>query len=144
MRPIKYRAWIKEGHPQNKNTMVEVLEIDFEEQEIFFKTKASENIIEMGGSDTGRWCTKFDRVEMLQFTGLTDRNGVDIYEGDIMTSKDIEMKNYSITGVVEWRNGCFWLIIDYRYFEHWEDITEGFENEVVGTKFENPGLLKGE
>ena len=79
---------------------------------------------------------------MLAFTGLHDRNGTEIYEGDIITGKDGKFK---IKGVVKFKEGCFWCMIPPDdYFEPFPDLMEGYEVEVVGNVFENPGLLKEE
>lgn len=81
---------------------------------------------------------------LLQFTGLTDKNGKEIYEGDIVSVLDGE----EITGTyeVEYCGANDYPAFD---FKGWEGETNGlsegigaFEVEVIGNVYESPDRLK--
>lgn len=81
-----------------------------------------------------------------QFTGLLDKNGNKIFEGDIVrrfNSKEQEVMRYA----VKWNTDCcmFVLMSEYTYLgEYDSDFTVfyGEDLEVVGNIHDNPELLK--
>ena len=77
-----------------------------------------------------------DRYELMQFTGLYDKNGKEIYEGDIV--KEINDKNKCPDNyLVEFDEGCAgWLPFTY----HGWDLSPNC-SEIIGNIHENKELL---
>lgn len=72
----------------------------------------------------------------MQFTGLHDKNGREIYEGDIF--QDGEDGSYDF---VKWRDG--WCGFGTAVWWGPEDLAEQAPDcEVIGNIYENPELLK--
>ena len=87
-----------------------------------------------------------------QYTGLTDKNGVRIFEGDILKSTikiiDYTDEGFSIShydeeliGIVEWRKDGFMIA---HKSGTWARSFYGCENYVIGNIHDNPELLGGE
>ena len=118
MKEIKFRAWDKE-----LNRMCDVIQLGVRDIIV--------NFIE---EDEISGFLPIDRFEIMQYTGLKDKNGTEIYEGDIVFDSHCEEN-----GKVIFDEGCFAI--------EWETTIEDlFENcdiyEVIGNAYQNPELLK--
>lgn len=86
----------------------------------------------------------WERFEVQQFTGLADKRGVEIYEGDIIQHSfyptDIELGKRYDNYIVKFENGCFRLN-EFPIYEFTDYKEDGDEFEVIGNIYENEELL---
>ena len=121
MNNLKFRAWDK----VNKE-MLKIDIIDFYSEEIMVLEDDS--------------TMKFSDVELMQSTGLFDKNGVEIFDGDIV--RNIHTGS---VGRVNWcvhNTGFFYYVEkdkkDYTVFR------AKYNLEVIGNIYENKELLENE
>ena len=81
---------------------------------------------------SGGFCTT---EHLMQFTGLKDKNGKEIYEGDILSSWDT---NFEVT----FNNSVYWVkgISKLKAFMLY-DFMKQEGHEIIGNIYENPELL---
>ena len=86
-----------------------------------------------------------DNIKIMQYTGLKDKNGVLIFEGDICKinySLDSQKNSYCEHGIVliEYHEGSYWAVNKEDKYHVIIDKQEVLE--VIGNIYENPYLLK--
>ena len=117
MREIKFRAWDKE---ENKMMDMDELVCPTDWEERSYLVQAMDGVI--------------TNLILIQYTNLKDKNGVEIYEGDIIQMKDMFKKRYEVI----FKDGAFgfqWHIFKNLNFWH----TSWFE--VIGNIYESKNLL---
>lgn len=132
MRETKFRAWLKE-----EEKMVNVETMDFTDKTIrCLKKNEFINAYLLRR-------VSFDDIELMQYTGLNDKNGTEIYERDIVLVKPGGTSTWYKT-VVKFKEGAFIASLidgeDYIYI-----FNRGFDSndfEIIGNIYENKNLLE--
>jgi uncharacterized phage protein (TIGR01671 family) len=150
MREIKFRAWDGKKILYDEYEKISGYADTCHHLSLTFKGEVfGRSIYDNHGAD------KLDdqNFALEQFTGLTDRAGVDIYEGDIVTCKDSNDCDYS--GEVVFENGTFCLRrFDLNWdgkrelhtmwkdgMHRWRSIENADDFKVIGNVHQNPDLL---
>ena len=115
--------------------------------DIYFESKEIELPIETNVTDVYWWGSTtwdLDDVILMQYTGLKDKNGREIYEGDVYAHNVQDYvaghpRETNFIKPVTFEMGAFWvgdmLLIDA--------IENDSESKVIGNIYENPELLEG-
>lgn len=92
--------------------------------------------------DFGEYWRDFSDVELMQSTGLFDKNGKEIFEGDIIRNgQDVMcMKKHNTLGFYIEGKGGVEFIADCADLEEFEEDAKEVANniEIIGNIYENP------
>ncbi|MGG4267395.1 YopX family protein [Peribacillus simplex] len=145
MREIKFRAWDNVEMKMHNPGEEDEIHFYFDGSGIMAERLIDVEVCTPEG-DRGIYgeSEKLEHLIYMQYTGLKDKNDVEIYEGDLV-STDLS-RPYLI---VEFRNGAFMYQCHHGgqdYYDHMEPafkdvITETKYHKVIGNIHENPELL---
>lgn len=127
MENLKFRAWDKKTKLMNDVTV-----IDFENEEVYYKHWR------YGHSEA----IAFSDIELLQSTGLKDKNDVEIFEGDIVVFNDESDDKYIVCKFLS----CFGIRFSDVGFVEFSTMFDGSISTedaftVLGNVFEDKELL---
>ncbi|MFC2796714.1 MAG: YopX family protein [Streptococcus sp.] len=124
----KFRAWDKET-----KTMLDVSLMDFKKSVLIGEHW------EFGETNF----INFDDVNLMQSTGLYDKNGKEIFEGDILDYKGRK-------AIVKWHGSYASFIYEFvdelqNRTTEWQPLyLSYYKFEIIGNSLENPELLEVE
>ena len=132
MREIKFRVWdkgLKRMHICGESVHDSMM---FEES-----GRASYYNLQNG-------CGSLDEYELMQFTGLHDKNGKEIYESDVV---EVTREGILERGVVIFGSGCYFIKVKEHFLNSvtllplHECSRNDYKLKVIGNIYENSDLL---
>jgi uncharacterized phage protein (TIGR01671 family) len=134
-REIKFRAWVEGkdifSNPQEKGIMFTGFGFDD---------------LYSGRDEANMYCENgiiweepdFNKCVLMQYTGLKDKNGKKIYEGDIFDGGVVVAWNNGMSGYYVTKNG------EGFHLSHEQHVLNGRikHREVIGNIYENPELME--
>ncbi|EOA3442762.1 YopX family protein [Enterococcus hirae] len=133
----KYRVWDKKTE-----TIQEIESISFKEKKLVIDQKS----VTWFNSD---YIRNFDEAALMQSTGLKDKNGVEIFEGDVVSVSVRNGFDYLDNKVCIVKNSidysglvCATVDEDLEYQIFNTELFEEYTYEVIGNIYENSELLE--
>lgn len=84
-----------------------------------------------------QWVWSFEEIELMQWTGLQDNRGVDIYEGDIISN---DWDSGYVYCAVKWNaEEAYWYV---QHLGEGTDMLYEMNEKVIGNIYENPELME--
>lgn len=77
---------------------------------------------------------------LMQWTGLKDRNGIDVYEGDIVKRHKFGGNINMLVGTIEYRDD--WAAFTFKTKNGYHELMGEFE--VIGNIYQHPELMEGD
>lgn len=131
MREIKFRAWEKSRAPEYEG------EDPYKGEMHYTELGDEKRFVSIGFYHDSCW--SHDDFVWMQYTGLKDSNGKEIYEGDIVSGT--WGKEEGVIEVVYDEARCMWMAKNQGHLYHLYEIRSWRDLEVIGNIYESPELL---
>lgn len=118
MREIKFRAWVKD------------------EKRMLAGQDLCRIIANYHGLNNEEWAN----LEMMQFTGLKDKNGKEIFEGDVVRDSEYRRLTVRFNTEGDFYGLCFQGIITV-FQNPSPKVIDKYGIEIIGNIYENPELI---
>lgn len=129
----KFRAWYKEWKEMGRVGEIR-FDLDGSVSVVLFKG----NYLDVSGPR--------EKIVLMQSTGLHDKNGKEIFEGDIIKNGEavVDVKNHPTLGFYTTPNGVERFFGDNTSIRDFNNDVEDFSDvtEIIGNVYENPELLE--
>jgi len=144
MREIKFRAWDKKFKVMIPSVVAydndNVIVVDTIINQTYNDDDLDERLNDVEGAGPEHYCITGD-IEVMQFTGLLDTNGKEIYEGDIVK----HFGDNDFVHEIKFKHGAFGydsLVAPEKFVTYSETRIHEIETvEIIGNTYENPELI---
>jgi uncharacterized phage protein (TIGR01671 family) len=141
-REIKFRAWVDNGFIKEMHYEIDMNSADAISlwHKVGFINQYPENLL------IKEWQKE---IVWMQFTGLTDKNGKEIYEGDILLCHEYDSRDYCASRIIQtfgnavvgFNHGSFYYYPKGNMNCPHQLLMYAYMPEVIGNIYENPELL---